>query len=351
MSTTKQIKDTLDMLQGIGILNHENKVYGDSMPQASGSRVYDNVNLPLQFLTQLTPYQTRQLFQPTTAERIAGQMVKILDWEKQLTQVPYISFSGRIQKYDDFSAPTTASVRYDFENMGHYRLSIGLAWGKLEAMQFGTTGLNLYNEKMEICIRLLKQAMNKLFWTGHQVGQAPSINDIQGILTSRYLNAEVALNKKIGGANYTYQDAYAFFADIYNYFIKTCKGYTLEGSTINVGLSTQAYTTMNSLFVFSAGFAATRLLSMVEDTLPIKVHLCPELDKAGSDGKDMAVAIVDRLPNALSETCVLGYSELALNSDITQVGDAYYGKISAGVCGFIPLYPMGILRYKDVVSN
>lgn len=344
---TNGMKDALGMFQSLGYFNTEKNIYQDEFP---GSQTYDNINLPLQFLTQLTPYQTEQLFQATTAEKIVGTMVKILDWEKQLTQVPYVSFSGRVQKYDDFSAPTTASVRYDFENMGHYRLSIGLAWGRLEAMQFGTTGLDLYTKKMEICVRMLKQAMNRLFWFGHQVGNTPSINDIQGILTSRYLNAEVALTSKIGGANYDYQKAYGFFADIYNYFIKVCAGYALEGATINVGLSTKAYTTMNALYVFQGGFSASRLLDMVENTMPIKVHLCPELDGADSAGKDMAVAIVDRLPNALSETAILGYSELALSSDITQIQDSYYGKLSAGCCGFIPLYPMGILRYKDVMA-
>lgn len=347
MTQNPKVEDSLKMLQNIGIFNTEDSVYKDH-PK---SRLFDNVNLPLQFLTQLTPYKTKQLLQATTAEKIVGSMVKILDWEKQLSQVPYISFSGRVQKYDDFSAPTTASVRYDFENMGHYRLSIGLAWGKLEALQFGTTGLDLYNEKMEVCVMLLKQAMNRLFWFGHQVGNTPSINDIQGILTSRYLNAEVTLTTKIGGAGYNYEKAYSFFADIYNYFVKVCKGYSVDEATINVGLSTAAYTTMNSLYVFQGGFSVSRLIQMVESTFPIKVHLCPELDKAGTDGKDMAVAVINRLPNALSETAILGYSELALTSDITQIGDSYYGKLSAGCCGFIPLYPMGVLRYKDVVAS
>lgn len=348
----KEVTKAYECLKSLGKFKTINDIYHEVGGNAGNKQgaYQDAMNLPPQLLVTLTPYNVQQLFANTTAENVVGPAVKLLNWVDQMAQVPYISYSGSVQRYDDYSPPATSSVRYEFETVGHYRLSSGITYGNLEMMQFGTTGLDLVAQKMFSASLLLKQATNYLYWFGYQAGTNPSQYDIQGIITSRYLNNKITLQKKIGGAGYTYEDGYKFFKGIESKFVSLTGGYMLNNTTINVGISLGAYEVFNSLTVLQNNFQLVGLLDIIQQTTPIRIHVCPELTKCDND-KDMIVAIAQRLPNASTDTAVLGYSEQNMITPFIQNLDAHYGKISCGTCGFLPLYPAGIIRYTDVLAS
>lgn len=339
------INEVIKPLQSKGLFNCYEQKYKKNL-HIHDEHLVVNTVMPPGILTFLSPDVIEFYAHKQTSEELIGPKQKKLDWTDNTCFYNIIEYSNVTSRYGDFTRAPLNDFNFRLKGVGHYRFQAGVRIGDIERAQTAKlTNNDAMKMKINSALGALQRRFNEIAFFG-AMGTTPqtSNSDVHGICNSPLLNPVVQENKKLSVM--TDAEVLAFFKKYVDILSNQTGGHFTEKDELRVGLSPAAYNALLPRWN-AVGRPITEQLRLVYTN--IKFIKCPELENAGGAGSDMAVFIGERPDiGGVPNTVVLGYSELAMFSEIVQDETSQHFKIMAGSHGCIFYKPSLISRCKGI---
>ena len=323
----------LKELQSKGLFN----VFSDAQPTFTAQ----NINVPSGFLGNLQKQAVFNILNARTGDLALGGREKLLDWSETDKYIPLIERTGQTTPYSDFGMPLESGANFDFNRVGHYRFSSAYSVGDLMQSQFSKLNWDYENIVINASTEALAVELNRVAFNGYIDNSSQSFL-CYGLLNnpnlSNYQNVDKTFNES------TWEEIVGFFGNAIGELV-TQSGNNINGfSRIRVVISASAFAVLQGTFT-SMGI---NLLKSIQDAYPyLEFVSANELDNAYNDD-NVAYFIGENENGGVSDTTKLGYSELALFSNIEM---SYYSKsqaISCGTIGALVYKPLYIVRFNGI---
>ena len=330
------LKEELVELQSRGMFNIDNMIK-DAMPTFTAP----NIGVPSGFLDNLQKQAVFNIVNKRTADLALGGRKKMIDWAENKQYIPIIERTGQTTPYSDFGMPLASGANFNFNEVGHYRFSVSYQTGNLVSAQFSKLNMDYQAIVMSGATEALAIELNRTAFNGY-IENSSQVFTCYGLLNNPELPRYEAANKTFD--KMTWKEIVAFFAGaIAKLTAQT--GNNINGdSNIRCVLAAKSYAILKSVFT-DLGIS---VLQELKNNYP-NMDFVPaiEFDNA-YNGQNVIYFIGEDEAGGIPQTADLGYSELALFSDIEL---AYYSKsqaISAGTIGAIIYKLLYIVRYNNI---
>lgn len=330
MSITKQ---ELNALNKVGMFN----IINDAMPTFTTP----NINVPAGFLSNLQKQAVFNILNARKGEEALGGKEKMLDWAENKKYIPIIERTGQTTPYSDYGMPLTSGANFNFNEVSQYRFSVAYQTGRLMESQFSALNWDYNSIALSGATEALAVELNRVAFSGY-IDNSSQVFTCYGLLNNPELPNYTAAAKLFSAM--TWQEMVAFFAGAVEKLVAQ-SGNNIDGdSRIRVVISASAYTRLKATFT-DLGIS---VFEEIQKTYPNMYFVSAvEFDKAFNN-QNVIYFIGENEQGGISDTTKLGYSELALFSDIEL---AYYSKsqaISAGTIGALIYKPLYIVRYNNI---
>ncbi len=331
MKTMDGRKNILAILNNKGIFNTM-KVMDGGIAGLTASNVF----MPAGILTKISTDLVRIITRKRTADEIIGNRKKLGSWAQDDVLTRNIEHLGETQPYTDKDNAPVTSLNLDMIYAGHYRFSVKAQPGALESQQMALANISNEAEMYAAALETLAIEFNNIafFGTSKQAGMYP----VYGILNNPALDAYKTASSTV--ATTTFETMFKDVRDLIQEVISKAKGWASAESQIVIGIANNR--AMNFSVVNQFGQTVEEVLKKTFKNL--KIVNSPELDKA-YNGQDVMICRFENTEAAnVSETAVLGFSEIALASPVVQYETFTSQKFSSGSFGTIIYKPYMISR-------
>lgn len=311
----------------------------DGMPTATPN----NVGMPAGMLAQVSPDIVENILAFRAGDRALGGRKKVLDWFAQEYYLPFVEKAGQTTPYSDLDDALNAGVNVTFGKTGHYLFSSSFVVGEREAQQLAQANIGAQDFLLSASVEALAAELNRVAFNGYASGGSFLV---YGLLNNPALNAYEASDKKI--ADMTYDEVVAFFVKAMGK-LRSQTGNNIQwGSTLRVVVSSEAFDALSGKITQFGTSADTELIKKYKE-LGVDISIIPadELNSANA-GQNVIYFILDNNLGGVSDTSILGYSEIARMSNIVVGANYTQQKVSAGTAGAVIYKPAYIVRYTNI---
>lgn len=323
----------LQELQKHGLFN----IYNDAMPTFTTP----NINVPAGFLANLQKQAVFNIVNARSGEEALGGKEKMLDWAENKKYIPIIERTGQTTPYSDYGMPLNAGNNFEFNEVGHYRFSTAYQVGDLQASQFSALNWDYNAIALSAVTEAVSIELNRTAYNGYVENSSQSFV-CYGLLNNPELPNYNASSKTF--ATMTWTELMKFFADAVAKLV-TQSGNNINGnSKIRVVISASAFATLQGTFT-DLGIS---VFEQIKKTYPLMEFVSAiELDSA-YNSQNVVYFIGENEAGGISDTTKLGYSELALFSNVELAHFNRSQAVAAGTIGALVYKPLYIVRYNNI---
>ena len=328
-------KTTLQQLNDKGILRVADSV---------ATFTPNNIGIPAGILSQLSKEAVTAILAYRAGDEALGGRKKVLDWEKQEYFLPLIEKTGQTSIYGDYDDAIKSGLNITFGKTGHYLFSSAIVNGERQNLQIAEAGINAESFILEAGLEAIAVELNRVAFNGYLNNNDGFV--VTGLLNDPSLNAYINADKKFSAM--TFSEAITFFANALAKLREQTGNNIQKGSKVRCVVASKAF---DSLFLKINDLGVDVISAIVSkyEKLGIEFSFVPavELDSANAN-QDVIYFILENSIGGVSDTTILGYSELGRMSNVI-VGHSYTSqKVSAGTTGAIVYKPSYIVRYTNI---
>ena len=311
----------------------------DAMPSITPN----NIGMPSGILSQVSVEVAETILSYRSGDEALGGRKKILDWEQQEYFLPIVEKTGSVEPYSDYDDSIASGLNITFGRTGHYVFSTSHTIGEREAMQLSNANVG-ENYYLEASLEAIAVELNRVAFNGYVNNNQSFL--VYGLLNSPSLNNYETADKKFSAM--TYQECVAFFAKAIAKLRSQTGNNIQRGSKLRVVIASNAFDTLALKFT-DLGVDAISAIIDKFNKLGIEITITPaiELDNANAN-QDVIYFILENSQGGLSETTILGYSEIGRMSNVVIGANYKQQKVSAGTTGAVIYKPAYIVRYTNI---
>lgn len=328
-------KSTLQALNQKGILR-----VADSMPTFSPN----NIGMPAGILSQLSKEAVMSILAYRAGDDALGGRKKILDWEKQEYFLPMVERTGVTQIYSDYDDAVKSGLNITFGRTGHYTFSSTMVNGERQNLQIGEAGMNAEAFILEASLEAIAIELNRVAFNGYVNNNNSFL--VTGLLNDPSLNSYIGANKQFNAMSFN--EAITFFATALAKLREQTGNNIQKGSKIRCVIASKAFDTL-WLKVNDLGVSVIDAVLDRYNKLGITFEFVSAIELDGANAtQDVIYFILENSLGGVSDTTILGYSELGRMSNVVVGHNFTSQKVSAGTTGAVVYKPSYIVRYTNI---
>lgn len=325
----------IDYLNSKGMLNMFTGRTIDSIPSYLGT----NIGMVPSLLTSLSKEVVEMVTAPLLAEELLDGRKKLLDFEQNTLATSIIEKVGKAERYNGYTNPTYVSANLTANIKGHSRLTKAINVEMLREMQMGKAGVSLESELTRAALEGLLIGINDIAFNGDS--DTSLEEPVTGLLNDPSLSNYITSTTTKDNASFEvfYNDVNALFARL----IEQTKTYVDNDTKMVLGVAQNRWNYLT--LVSSFGISVKAALQEIYPNLTFKA--IPQFQAVDDNGHDVMYLIAHNVGvGGVSETGVVGYSELGLATPVEQGTSWRIQQFLAGTTGAVIYKPYLIARMQ-----
>lgn len=327
--------DEIKFLNKIGIARSY-----DSMPTMTAN----NINIPNNLLIRMSTETVEVLTAKRSGQEALGINKKVISWEEEKYQLPIIERTGKTVAYSDYGTAPRVGINLNYGEVGQYRFSTGVEYGKLETSKINKTGINYVDELMASAYLALGIEMNRALYYGYiENSGGNNAYLVYGLLNYPFLENYKVAPKTFENMNYI--ELVQFFTTaIANIVTKTGSNVDVN-SKMRIVLASPCYVELVGKMNEKGEISA---LETIQKKYPnVSFISSNEMIKANA-GQNVMYIFVEENIGGTQPTSFASYTEIGFMSDTVNLEDSVRLKVHSGTCGAVIPKPILVTRYTNI---